>query len=302
VVIVNWNGSEDTISCVKSLVYANADFHRIIVVDNGSNENDLRNLGEGVTGNVEIIKNHQNLGFAAANNVGMKRALGQGCTHVLLLNNDTIVTRDFLSQLLDGLDAYPQAGIATPKILYLDRKDTIWAAGGRLVWWFNHFNIGMEQKAVACCGEARVVDFVSGACMLLKREVIEKIGFLPLDYFMGMEDIDYCYHARQFGYLSLYWPKSEIYHKVSASYMRGKLDYLIVYLGVRNSIVFRAKYFSKARLAVYVSVLVVSSLPLYVAHFLLRKRDLKLMGEYIRGLVRGLKEAIEIYDERSQTR
>lgn len=291
IIIVNWNGSGDTIECVESILDTHTRYERIIVVDNGSEGEDFRNLTDRLGNFAEVIRSDKNLGFAAANNIGIIRGIEMGCTHILLLNNDTVVTNEFIREMHVALREFPEAGIVGPKILYYDKPDRIWAAGGRFVWWIQHFNIGMNRESKSCCNTPKVVDFASGACMLIKAEVAKSIGGLPTDYFMGMEDVDYCLNAGRHGYLTVFWPKALIYHKVSASYKRGNLDYLIARLGVRNAIIVRSRHFSRLRLAIYLCALILIDAPIHIISFLAFKRDPELIGGFVRGLLEGTEYA-----------
>lgn len=124
IITINWNGIDDTIECLDSLkgiTYPNC---KIIVVDNGSKNNQAEKIKEKFR-NIELIKNKKNEGFVIANNQGIKLALKNGADYILLLNNDTIIKNDFLNILIEYAEKDNNVGILSPKIIYYD-SEMIW--------------------------------------------------------------------------------------------------------------------------------------------------------------------------------
>lgn len=189
-IIINYNGIQDTINCLKSLqkVKLPKNFqHQIIVIDNASQGDDdqvIRNKFP----RVQVIANAENTGFAQGNNIGIQVAIEHGADYVLILNNDTQVDPDFIKQLLKAVNRHPQGGIFSPKIYFAPGKEfhkdrykktdvgkVIWAAGGKFDW-KNMFgvNIGLDEVDQGQFDQEKRIEMASGCCMLLTRPALEK--------------------------------------------------------------------------------------------------------------------------------
>ncbi len=284
IIVLNWNGLEDTIECLNSLAKLKYTNYEIIVVDNGSQGSDVEILRRDYGDSIHLISNDKNYGFADGNNVGMRYALEKGTEYVLLLNNDTIVDPGFLYHLVQAADSDSRIGIAGPKMYYMEPPDVLWHAGGRVNWYLEHWSRGAKKKDRGQFEKVADVDFVAGACMLIRRETINKIGLLPTDYFLQWEDIDYCTNALRHGFRCVYIPQAKIWHKVSASYRRGNKSYPQVVYGIRGRFVIRRKYLSTPKFTVFVACFLLFTTPLYIANYLIRYRDPKKAMSFFRGL------------------
>ena len=200
IIIVNWNGYNDTIECIESLNKIQYDNFDIILIDNGSNSDDALRLNS-KNRSLKIISLRKNLGFALANNVGILIALGNKSELILLLNNDTIVDPYFLNEMVEVAIKNEKIGILGPKIYYYNDKDKLWYAGGKLNLYFNHKTEGQNHKDDGQFDSMKQVDWISGACMLIRKSVFEKIGYLPKEYFLGWEDIDFVPMLRKMDFL-----------------------------------------------------------------------------------------------------
>lgn len=243
IITINWNGLEDTLECLSSLEKINYSPYRIIVVDNGS-ENNQGDVIKEKYPFIEIIENVKNEGFVNANNQGIEVALIQNAKYIFLLNNDTIVKNDFLDILIEHAEKNKDVGIISPKILYYN-SDTIWSMGGNINY-FTGFSIMIgKRKKSKQYNEIIEPDFITGCAMLIKREVIEKIGLLDPIYFAYYEDVDYSYKVKKAGYNIKVIPESIIWHKKSASAgIKGsirEINELQAYLWARNGIIFGRK-------------------------------------------------------------
>ena len=217
IIILTWNGKADTLECLISLqhlTYANA---RILVVDNASEDGTgeaVRNAFPGV----EYLQNSSNLRFAGGNNAGIDYALHHGAEYVLLLNNDTIVEPEFLSHLIGIAAQRAAAGMFGPKIYYYHEPKRIWFAGGKIAWWQGWLShIGIREHDRGQYDEIREVDFLTGCCLMVKREVVERIGKLDERFFLYGEDVDWCLRATRAGFKLLYVPSATLWHKLSVS-------------------------------------------------------------------------------------
>lgn len=189
-------------------------------------DHDNSNLNELI-----LIKNNENLGFAEGNNIGINYALEHLKTdYIMLLNNDTVVEEDFLNELILFSEKKDEMGVVGPNVFYYNNPTTTTYIGGHVdichgKITYPHLN---ETKKLETPEE---MDYISGCSLLIKREVIERIGLLDPDYFLYYEDTDWCLRAKKAGYRLFYVPKAKIWHKVSGS-MDSSLT--MFYYGTRN--------------------------------------------------------------------
>ena len=246
IIILNWNGKEDTIECLESLKHITYPNYEMLLVDNGSTDGSVECFREKYPG-IEIIETGENLGFAGGNNVGIRRAMDEEADYVLLLNNDTVVDPEFLGELVKVAESNISIGIVGPKIYYYDyggRKDVIWFAGGKMLRRIGQpFHDGLHKIDKGQYGKLKNVDFITGCALLVKKEVIDKIGLLDVDYFAYFEDLDYNIKVSKAGYSIVYSPKAKIWHKGSST--SGFMSPTYIYFHTRNRIIFVKKNATK---------------------------------------------------------
>lgn len=219
IIIVNWNGLGILKDCLSTLVRVNYKDLEIIVVDNGSVDGSIEFLEEFKFRGEEIIliKNSNNLGFAIANNQGFEKAKG---AYILLLNNDTKVEPNFLSLLVKKLESEPQVGVIQPKIFIMDKKDYLDNVGSYLTRLGFLQHVGFMEKDSSIYNTERIIFSAKGACMLIKREVIEKVGLFDCDFGSYFEESDFCWRVWLAGWKVMFYPEAKIYHKVGFSSKR----------------------------------------------------------------------------------
>lgn len=241
IIILNWNGKEDTIACLRSIERVKYPNFSVILVDNASSDGTVEYVKDKFP-SVKIIANSENLRFAGGNNVGIKYALERNADYVLLLNNDTEVAPDFLPELVRAAENDKSIGIAGPKIYYYEGNKMIWFAGGKVEFWKGWIShIGIREPDYGQYDFAREVDYITGCCMLVKREVIEKIGKLDESFFIYGEDADWSLRASRAGYSLVYVPSSIIWHKVSAS-SGGNLSWFKNWNKLKSQLRLMARY------------------------------------------------------------
>ncbi len=223
VVILNWNLPHDTIACVHSVVANEQSGVHIIVVDNGSIDDSLALLQEHLGDRIAVIETGRNLGFAAGVNVGIKQALASGAQSILLLNNDTVIDRRMIEELVVAATARPQAGAVGPVIYYYDHPQLIWRFADnehRLL----PVPIRLRAEALLRAGSnAFRVDYVTACGVLIRRSVFERIGLFDERYFMYFEDADFCRRIRRVGGFEIWCvPQAKMWHKVSLSARKNK--------------------------------------------------------------------------------
>ena len=238
IIILNWNNWSDVIECLESLKNNDYPNYEVVIVDNGSKERP-----QAPSSDIKIIYNKKNLGFSEGNNIGIKYALENGADYVLLLNNDTIVSNNFLSKLVKVAESDKEIGMTAPKIYSYDQKDKIWFAGGKINWLYNKGEMkGYDEidRGQYDLPEMQNSDYLTGCCLLVKKNVIEKIGLLPEEYFLYYEDTDWSFSVQKAGFKNVFVPGSKIWHKGSKSSQEFSVPY--IYYHVRNGLILAKKY------------------------------------------------------------
>lgn len=251
--MLNFNGNNNTIVCVDSLRKINgADIKlTVLIIDNGSAQR--LNLENKLLENmrIKVINNVKNLGFAGGHNVGIKYALENGAEYVVILNNDTYVDKNFLKELLGVAEKDNKIGILVPKIYFApgfefhknrykkeDLGKIFWCAGGIMDWEnvIGHHR-GVDEADNGQYDKVEEAELATGCCMLIKREVFEKVGIFDDKYFLYYEDSDLNIRARNEGFKTIYVPKSIIWHKNAGS-AGGSGSNLQDYYITRNRLIF----------------------------------------------------------------
>lgn len=216
-VLVNWNGRDVTLECLRSLEAVSYARHRIVVVDNASADGSADTIRREFPA-VTVLEMPRNLRFAGGTNVGLRHALANGAELLLLLNNDTTVDPLFLTALVRRMGVDDSIGVVAPKIYFHDDPRRIWFAGGSLSMWTGTMrHIGIRDIDLGQHDTAREIDYASGCCMLVRRSVAETVGLLDEKYFMYTEDADWCLRVRRAGYGIVFEPEAKIWHKLSVS-------------------------------------------------------------------------------------
>jgi GT2 family glycosyltransferase len=217
IIIVTWNGKDVTLECLESLHRIHYPSYRIVVVDNASTDGSAAALRKQYPEAI-VLEQEQNLRFAGGNNAGMRYALDHGADMLCLLNNDTTVHPEFLTHLVHRMQSAADIGLVAPKIYYHDQPDVIWFAGGVISMWTGTMrHIGIRERDSGRYNTARDIDYATGCCMLVRREVVERVGMLDDTYFMYTEDADWCMRIRRAGYRIVYEPDACVWHKLSVS-------------------------------------------------------------------------------------
>lgn len=214
IIILNWNGFEDTAECLKSIMELDYDNYKVILVDNGSVDGSVEKFNIS-SPNIKLIKNKNNVGFASANNQGIKYAMEGGADYIWLLNNDTVVPRDVLTKLVAAFSS-PQTGLASPLIYYYDSPEIIQFCGSVIDW------ENKKIKHIENLEELAGIDIEEnlslwGTALLIQRKVIDEVGYLSEKYFAYHEDEEYCLRVARAGYRSVVVPDARIFHKNSRS-------------------------------------------------------------------------------------
>lgn len=239
IITVNYNGAAVTCDMLESLRFVTWPNVEVIVVDNASVEN--CDVIKEKYPEVKLIKSKSNLGFAGGNNLGIKEATGD---YILMLNNDTIVSQGFIEPMLNTFAKHPDAGIVSPKIVFYYSENLVQYAGTNKISTLTcrGETVGYMKKNDGSFDYEAKTDLSHGACMMISREALDKVGLLDETYFMFYEEYDYCERIKKGGLKIYYNGFSSILHKQSVTV--GKQSPLKAYYMSRNRIYFSRKNFS----------------------------------------------------------
>lgn len=250
IIILSYNTRELTSACIESLYkHTRAVDFEVLVVDNASEDGsqaELKQLAKRHK-NMQLMLSDKNLGFVKGNNKAMKRARGK---YILLLNSDTELKSPVLPQILEWMNSHPKSGIATCELKNPD--GTSQGSGGAFptianvfAWMFFLDDLPILGKLINSyhpkvrqSGKAQKVDWITGAFFMIRKEVISKIGYLNEDFFMYVEDMEYCYRVRKAGWEVWYLPQVSIIHFGGASSIR---EYPII-MEMKNLLLFFKNY------------------------------------------------------------
>lgn len=277
ILVLNWNGWEDTIECLESIQRLNYMNYSVAVIDNGSTDSSTARIKDWAAGKpitwieydraaaeagglqgqeakieglpasrkIILIQNGENLGFAGGNNVGIRYALKRGADYIWLLNNDTVVDREALSKMVDLGETRADIGMVGSKLLCYNKQGVIQAAGGGKVWpWLGiakHY--GEQEDDAGRWNEIMEPDYVTGASLLSRRAAIEDIGLIKESYFLYWEDTDWCERAKRNKWRLLYCPDSLVWHKENNA--TGYKSPVVEYYALRNSLFFVRQFYAK---------------------------------------------------------
>ena len=330
IIILNWNGWLDTIECIESVFQIYYSNFKVIIVDNNSNDNSIQKIEHYTKGKLKIrsnffeynsynkpiktktytkeeseskkdltlsehlilIKNDINYGFAEGNNIGMRFALKNlNPDYILLLNNDTVVDKEFLKFLVIEGEKNEKTGLLGPKIYYYDNPNIIWCIGGKIDWKFARgLHIGNNIIDNGQYEELKNFDYISGSSILLKRKVIEDIGLLDKRFFLFFEETDLALRATAKGYVNLYVPNAKIWHKVSKS-GGGMSKSIGLYYITRNRWLFMKKWAKKSDYLIFAIFQILAAIILPIILWIQYKNK-KLFLAYYYGLKDGFKFTI----------
>ncbi len=266
IIILNWNGAHDTLAVLKNLAQVTYPNFSIMVVDNGSHDDSVDKINQEIkhqpTLNISILPLPHNYGYAEGNNKGLTQAKQEKSDYYLLLNNDTVLSPDFLDKMVAALEANPKLGAVGPTIYFAtpngQKQDEIWYAGG----WLNFAAGGAHHKTalpsqiaaadkpisnqpaqlIAESAQVEPTQFITGCCFLIRAEAIRKLGTLfDPQFFAYGEDVDLCQRLVRAGYQLGYVPQARIWHKLASS-SGGPKSSNFWYYNVRNNFLIVARY------------------------------------------------------------
>ena len=245
IIIVNYNGAPFIQGCLDSVFGSHTHYgYEVIIVDNASRDGSvpiLRACGHPIT----LIENATNVGFSAANNQGVAQSTGR---YIFLLNNDTVVESDTIQCLLDYFTGHSDVGIVAPQLL--NRDGSLQGHGSGLMKWRYS-----GKKAIE-------VSFVTGAAMMVSREVYLRVGGLDENYFFYNEDLDFCKMIQKLGYSIIYLPSARLTHFGGLSTATRKRESIVE--GYRGGLYFCKKHYGSSVYILYRFILFFDLIPRYL--------------------------------------
>jgi GT2 family glycosyltransferase len=280
-ITINYISLKDTIEFLESalnLTYPNLE---IIVVDNNSPTGKPSDETKSKFQSVIFIESDKNLGFAGGNNLGLKIAKGE---YFFLLNNDTLLFPDFLEPIVEFMQAHPDVGMASPKVLYPDGKTVQFAGAiGISPYTGRGKRIGLMELDHGQYDINCKTDLGHGAALIIPRKIITHVGLMPEVYFLYYEEHDWAEQIKRAGYLVYYFGKSKIIHKESMS-TGGDDSPLKVYYMTRNRILFMRRNSAFFPFLIGIIIFTFTAVPKHFIKFLISGK-LQLLNAYFRGIL-----------------
>lgn len=239
ILVLTYNQLELTRACLESLAQADYPNAQIVVLDNGSTDGTEEFVRRAYP-RVRYIQNGANLGYAEGNNVGLRHALQNNAAYALVLNNDTEVAPDMVSQLVHTAEQNPNAAFVGPLVYHHDEPDVIQSAGGLRTKDWRFYHRGQNENDHKQYTEIERVVWVSGCAIMARCAALEKIGLIDPAFFIYNEEVDWCVRAGELGYAILFVPTAKVWHKgVQRRYNPGPR---VTYLSARNELLLLQKH------------------------------------------------------------
>ena len=269
VVLINWNQPQDTLECVESIANQRPNFEvKTIVVDNASSGDDVERITRHCTKlgldsqrllsahigaavgespdllDVTIVEASENLGFCVANNLGAALAFAAGCDWVLILNNDTALEPDCLSQLQRAAETAGTAPLLSPQVVFFDDPDRVWWRGGDFTTLLRPRYRGQGQARVTGSDLLEKTEWVTGCATAISRETYDQLGLYDPVYFIWCEEWDLSLRAQEAKVPMLVANGAIVRHKVGRSL--GIVSPLTFYYSTRNMLILRRRYLRRS--------------------------------------------------------
>jgi GT2 family glycosyltransferase len=231
IVVLNWNGAEDTVQSVRSLQAQSFKDMQILIIDNGSKLNDHEKLLPlEAEANVTVLRNEKNLGFAGGVNLGIKHAIKNNFEYVALFNNDAVADKNWLQNLISGFTVHKDISAVTGLLLHEDGK-TIDSTGDYYSIWGMPFPRSRGLQT-ATAPQSEYVFSATGGATLYRTSLFKEIGLFDESFFAYYEDVDISFRAQLAGHKIYYTKEAIAYHKQGAT--SKKIPGFTVYQTFKN--------------------------------------------------------------------
>ena len=289
IVLLNWNTAVDTIACYRSLQQLTYRRVKVLIVDNASTDDSVERIHRELP-DVETVVNSENSGYAAGNNIGIKKLVADGCQAVWVLNNDTEVDPAALSEMVKVLDD-PKVGLVGGIIYFYRDPQTgqegpesraiQFASGG--IFWPTGKSVNWRKPKDE--RQPFETTFIMGASLLVRKEVFDQIGLLPEEYFLNYEETDFCVRAGRAGWKLMIVPTARVWHKFGAS--MGQFSNRYFFYMHRNSAHFMMKVAPFWAKCLFLPWYITSMLKGYVVWTFIKRRP-QTRQIFLRAMVDGL--------------
>ena len=239
IVILNTNRRDDTLVCLKSLSQNTYKNLKIIVLDNSSTDGSVEAIRPAFP-DVQIINLTENRGYAGNNNVGVEESIKQGADWVLVLNEDTILDPDCMTELVKVGESNPKIGIVGPMVYHHNEPNVIQSAGGMLGKYWQSEHLGQNELDRGQFKEPHSVEWISGCAILIRRAAIEQAGMLDASFFIYWEETEWCIRIARSGWQIIHVPQAKIWHKGVQRDYQPKPSF--TYYGTRNHLLTLSKH------------------------------------------------------------
>ena len=279
IVTLTWNQTDVTCQFLESTRHLTYKNYEILVCDMGSEIDPTERINAANYPNTRVLRSEKNLGFTGGNNWGMRQAKGD---YMFIVNNDTEVTPDLLDVLIQPFFEDPTIGVTCPKIRFYQKPDTIQYAG------FNPINVftgrttavGSLEIDKGQCDVSGYTHGAHGCAMLVSREIINKVGMFPENFFIYYEEWDWSARILKAGYHIYYQAKGLIYHKESIT--MGKKSAIKVYYHTRNRILYMRRNTAWYQFVVFITFFILVAAPKATITYLLKRQF-----EHLRSFIKG---------------
>jgi GT2 family glycosyltransferase len=275
VIIVAYNRAQVLRACLSSIMKSEYPNYVVIVVDNASTD-DTYNTVKSQFPSVVLVRSDKNLGYTGGNNLGIKYALQRkGCDSFLILNEDTVVPPNLLTELVDVMDKNPKIGLVNPTILDFETQHYVCNSYGKY-----NFYLGVGYKSLLNKNKPQTIDLLRGTCFLIKKQVVESIGLMDEDFFLYFDEADLSYRITKAGYVMVFSPEAKVYHQISHSFS-GWANPVALYYSTRNELLFARKHLN----FMIFWPLWIPRFILRIIHSLLVSGDIKHIKFMMRGII-----------------
>lgn len=249
IIIVNFNGKKYLNGCLSSIKQNFGILSEVIFVDNASSDNSVGFVKKYFP-EVKVIQNKENFGFAGGNNIGIKQTRGE---YILLLNNDTVIEKDFLKNSIKAFSEIPNLGCIQPKIVLMKDNNILDSCGSYLTDTSFLYHYGYDKnQSLEKYNRSFPVFSVKGVAILTKKEIIEKIGLFDDDFWCYFEETDFCNRLWLAGYECWYYPKVKIYHAAGGTTLTYFQNSFIQFQNFKNKLTTFIKNFELSTLIKFI--------------------------------------------------
>lgn len=265
IITINYNQASMTIECMLSVLASDYENYTVILIDNGSDYKNFQQLVNAFNheDKVKVFRIEKNCGYVGGVNHGLHMATKMNPDYFLIMNNDTIIDKFAITELVKTSDKYKQKAIVSGKVYHFDRPDVIQYTGSYFYnkKYFKETYPGRNEKDIRQCDEDKERDMLDDIFWLLPKQVLKNVGYYADCFFIYAEQADYALRAIKVGYKLIYTPKAKLWHKGCLTTGNGDKDSpAIAYWRNKSSVIFLFRNMNKS----YFILLIVKKLTKHI--------------------------------------